>query len=369
MNSDKSVSNIVRHKLWIPALASVILVMLIPLVLQVLTFPQTNTINGIAARAGGRIFFRALDAIKDNNGVLVIGTSETGNELDGVNYWGVLNKDSTVHENYTMLAGAGRSYTIYFPLILKNPDAFENLKVLVYINPTYWREGLCEFNNEYFTRYVGPSLALDVEQKAKERGIYEEFIEPAVYDSIPLDQMHLTFAERLSTRITDFRSFYSYDFQRLLNDKEKINHSRQNLLHPDEQQLLALKQGINSEFNVSEDYLLRSAQFPPLDKSCNHRYKGLYEFISLCKDYKIDATYYVGPYNALYCERKNPELIGEYEELLANIKAILKTANVPFIDGTEQSRIPGTFLDVQHISKYGALLTAQQIAQHYEASN
>lgn len=35
-----------------------------------------------------------------------------------------------------------------------------------------------------------------------------------------------------------------------------------------------------------------------------------------------------------------------------------------YIDGSEISTIPGTFLDVQHISTYGAYLTALQIKRH-----
>jgi hypothetical protein len=36
------------------------------------------------------------------------------------------------------------------------------------------------------------------------------------------------------------------------------------------------------------------------------------------------------------------------------------------IDGTWQGNVPGTFIDVQHISEYGAYLTAQQIKAYYE---
>ncbi|PLX06361.1 MAG: hypothetical protein C0596_17990 [Marinilabiliales bacterium] len=62
----------------------------------------------------------------------------------------------------------------------------------------------------------------------------------------------------------------------------------------------------------------------------------------------------------------NPELIEDYWNTLEKIKQLLQESDVEFIDGTELSVKPGTFIDKQHISEYGAYFTALQIKEYYE---
>lgn len=89
-------------------------------------------------------------------------------------------------------------------------------------------------------------------------------------------------------------------------------------------------------------------------------------FIRLLKTNEIDCTFYVGPYNATFCKHKDSTLIPTYEETISRIKKFLVKEEMEFIDGTDISYKTGTFIDVQHISQYGAYLTALQIKAHYE---
>ena len=307
--------------------------------------------------------------IKKAKGVLVLGTSETGNELNGLNYWGLLNLDKTVKPYFSVLGGAGRDYTVYFPIILKNPDLFKDLQILVYINPTYWRESLCNFDNHYFTRYVGLQLAANSKEIFKDKNIYEEFLKPARYGLVTIDSLSYSFNDKLMNAIDDFKSYFYYDLNRLINDNEKISGKRRIFDSMTVQQIDSLKNGINLEYNALESFLASNTPFPAIHQDCTFRYDGLYEFINLCIDYEINATFYLGPYNEVYGRRKNPERLDAYKEVMNNIKLIINSSNMPLIDGSYISQVPGTFLDVQHISQYGAFLSAQQIKEHYETAN
>ena len=69
-----------------------------------------------------------LQSIKDNNGYLVLGTSESGS-VSGGNYFDFLNADTTLDVRFSVVAGAGRTACTYFPLICGNEN-IENLKVV-----------------------------------------------------------------------------------------------------------------------------------------------------------------------------------------------------------------------------------------------
>ena len=86
----------------------------------------------------------------------------------------------------------------------------------------------------------------------------------------------------------------------------------------------------------------------------------------MCDKYKINITYFLGPYNAVYCKKHNPEYIEQHEEVIRDIKLYLKKQDVNYIDGTDLSYIPGTFIDKQHHSEYAAWIIAERISKYYE---
>ncbi len=363
-------NNYIReYKLWTPVATSVVVTVMLPLILSVVTLPQALTVKGTYVANDSRVFHRFVEDIKSANGVLVLGTSETGNELDGYNYWGFLNRDKDIGYKFSVLGGAGRDYSVYLPIIVGNPELFRGLKVLVYINPTYWRETLCKFDNSYFTRYVGRDLALRVKDDFMERGLFDKFLKPVMFDDGKIDSLEYSFNDELDKYVADFKTYFSYDLKRVISDDQQPPPKTRKFELMSTQQLDSLKAGINLEFNAVESFLATGTPFPAIAQGCSFRYDALYEFINLCDEFDVDVTFYLGPYNGVYCEKKNPEHRASYEEVIADIKMLVKGAEIPLIDGSGLSNTTGTFLDVQHISKYGAYLTAQQIKEYYATTN
>src|SRR5690606_34772097 len=96
-----------------------------------------------------------------------------------------------------------------FPLILDNPEAFEGLDVIYYINPTYWRVGLNQFREGYFERYVDASLVNRIKEKAQKKGLYEKFMKPVDDDPEPF----ITAADHY---VDAFKSYYYNDLTNCL---------------------------------------------------------------------------------------------------------------------------------------------------------
>jgi hypothetical protein len=356
-----------KNRFWIPVTASVVFVLVLPAVLSLVRLPQALTVKGTYVKNNNRVLDRFLSGIREENGVLVLGTSETAYKFDSCNYWGFLNADKSTDLKFSVLSGAGRTSSVYFPLLLKDPKKFQNLNILYYVNPTYWREYLSEFDTHYYENYAGKELVLGIIKEAKKRGLYRQFIKPAVYDSIGIDSISINEFKDLSFQIVDnFRSYFYYDLVRLIQDNAKIRGKDKLLDTLTGKMYEEFVRDIDLQTNVTTEYLQRNADFPSIDKNTRFRYDELYAFINLCKNNDIRITFYLGPYNTVYAQHKNPELINDYQEVVREIREIIIGAELPLIDGSDISNIPGTFIDVQHISKYGAWLTAQKIKKYYE---
>jgi hypothetical protein len=365
-------------------LALIISLIIIPLIIISTDITPFTKPKGIHVKSGSRVFYNFLEKIKDKNDILVLGTSETGNNLNGNNYYSLLNKDKEFNKSVYSFGGAGRSANVYFPLILDNPEAFRNLDVIYYINPTYWRKELNKFSKPYFNRYVDSSFAYSVKDLAEKKDIFNDFMNPASNTgNIALNNLKFS----LNRTIDNFRSLYYNDLNSILTQINSTSHTKKNITQRitalskhkvsaiekidikmvfDSNKINELKQQINLEFNATNHFLEQEADFPSIDTESNYQYEMLTSFIQLCKKYEINCTFYVGPYNEVYCQNKKPSLINEHREVLKNIKQILINNKVDLIDGTSISSVPGTFIDIQHISEYGALLTALQIKKHYE---
>lgn len=342
-------------------LTLIIVVIIIPVTLRI-SPPQSiiEAPKGAYIKDGNRIFYNFLEKVKQTNSLLVLGTSETGNGLNGNNYYSLLNRDSSFNKSVYAFGGAGRCSNVYFPLILDNPEALKKTEIIYYINPTYWRKGLNRFDEGYFNRYVSKALIESVKKKAIEEGVYSKFMKSE-------EVLYPAFFVRT---LIDFKSLYYYDLNNVFVEKKKTTVCKNNLntLY-NSNDIEAIKNQINLEFNVTEDYLSKNLDFPQIDTSTTYQYDMLETFIHLVKKYNINCTFYLGPYNEIYCMKKNPEYLMEYREVLKKIKTILLSNKVDFIDGSDLSTVSGTFIDVQHISEYGAYLTALQIKKHYEKNN
>lgn len=351
---------VVSNSWWIATVISLVLVIvIIPLgIIGFVEVPQTTIPAGKHVKTGSRIFYNFLKQVNQSGDVIILGTSETGNSLHGNNYWALLDQDSTLSQRFYSLGGAGRCSYVYFPLILDKPEVFDGLNVILYINPTYWRVGLNKFRSDYYSRYVDSDMLSSVASKAKDIGVYSKFMKPAnaSYSVFP----------KGGRIVNDFRSLYYHDLNLAFNatSSKKVNlRTRRidsagvlNFSHPENMDLAS---------NVTKDFLATHTSFPTIDTS-SFQSEMLRAFIGMVEQYNINCVFYLGPINDIYGEEKNLSLMPDHYQTIEEIKDILNSNNQVYIDGTYQGKIGGTFSDVQHISEYGAYLTALQIKEYYE---
>ncbi len=357
-----TVKKILKYQLWLPVLVSLIIVLVIlPVYILSADKPIVDA-NGINVKNGDRIFYRFLNNLKEKNGVLILGTSETGNSFGGNNYWGLLNRDKELNRYFYAYGGAGRCSYVYFPLILDNPELFKDLEIILYINPTYWRYGLNNFHDKYYERYVSPGLAKKVERKARRIGIFDTFIKQGTNK-----QTVISFA--INRLVENYKSLFYSDLNQLIYMPTSKQKAGKDIVINEigkAQSLKKIEALINFESNATHSFLESESPFPSIDTASVFQYQMLESFIKIVREYDINCTFYLGPYNRIYCASKNPENLTHHDAVLKNIRAILDRTSSKCIDGSYQSDVKGSFNDVQHISEYGAYLTAIDIKKYYE---
>lgn len=354
--------NVLKNSLWVSACCTLLIVgALIPgYILLQDSSGEVEVPKGKHIKSGSRLLYSFLEQVKSDGDYLVLGTSETGIYMDGLNFWGLLDKDSTLAHRFYSFGGAGRCSYVYFPLILDNPDVFKDLNIILYVNPTYWRKGLNNFREDYYNRYVANGLLGAVKSPAKDMGIYEEFMAPvAPMVSVPV----------YGARIVDnFRSLYYHDLNQILSDEEQDKFQK-NLVVDSvglRNVYQQMTETLDMELNATHEYAQKNNGFTVVDQESEFQSNMLKAFIQLVEKYEINCLFYVGPVNEVYGMQKNPDYVPAHDEVMDEIRQILEAHQQPYLDGTAQGKIPGTFSDVQHISEYGAYLTAMQIKEYYE---
>jgi len=353
-----------QAKLGKLVLISLVFVLILPVVIKHITMYQQLTISGAYIREDNRAFNRFLESIKKDNGVLVIGTSETGNPLDGNNFWHFLNKDKRIEPFFSVLGGAGRCSYIWFPTFIANKDAFSGLTILYFLNPTYWRSGLNEFHEKYYHRYNSPTLVRKIHSRVNEYNI-KEFVDPYLERCTSEGKVD-KLKGYLSLRYNGFRSFFSYDLRNIFSNGRMIKSRDYDDCLKNEIELLL--SGLNLDYNVSEEYFAKNknSDIPSVDKSSDFQYQALESFINLTKSIEIKLVVFVGPYNGILAQKNSPSVIPDYEKLLMKIKNLLETLQVPYIDGSDLSFEPGVFKDSQHHSEYGGWRIEEKIVANQD---
>ncbi len=334
--------------------------LLAPVFIQWLPLPQAPTIEGVFIRDNQRNFPRFLATIKRHQGVLVLGTSETAAHLSGQNYWALLNRDRDVAPYFSVLGGAGRCSYMWFPTILANPEAFKGLRVLYYLNPTYWRYDLNGFAVRYYDRYNSPELVQSIREKAAQSGL-TPFIAPYLNHQ----PAALRWTDRLAAVIKVWKSFYSYDLKSFW--QRPMTQKSRSYRNPGANEIAMWQDGLDLEKNVTHDYAVRNRYdgIPPVSPS-TFQFEALQAFIGLARDSAIDLVVFIGPYNGILARRNSPEVIAGYAKALADIKRLLHATNVKYIDGTDLAFQKGVFNDAQHHSAFGAWKIEQRIAPYYQ---
>lgn len=325
---------------------------------------QVYTINGFDIKFNDQstmhYFFKS---IKNNNGFLCIGTSESTTLEDG-NYFDYINADSSLNFKFSKLTGAGRTCGLFIPMLMLNRDVVKDLKIIYFINPVYWRTDLSNPLTVYWSRYSNYDINASTKfEDENEIALFKPV--QAYMDILPIKDK---FFETVENRIRNLRKPYFEGLRLKLNPEEFI--AKQEYVSTNKS-LDSFKnfgiidiEKIDTVWNIKKSFE-NKAGFKPIDTSINYRYEELESFVKLCDYLNIEAHFIVGPYNWRFVSEYDPKSIEEYENCINNIKSILHENNSSVIDISYISYLPGTFMDYQHHSSYGAYLIYKDLKQKF----
>ena len=300
-----------------------------------------------------------LKSIKDNNGYLVLGTSET-NELPTGNYFDFLNADTSLKAFFSVIGGAGRTACTYFPLIQSN-DNVKGLKLIYFINPSYWCNKLAKSNADYFHRYIS------ITEYRKANHPKDQDVNHILKVNLPNVRWSDRIVEPIADATDRIRRKYHQDlafawtpdkfYHRLTwPDTAWINRKVQNCNPPDS----TLH---NYSLNVSGQFNVYSYMLHPYPEE-HYRYDELRTMIRLCHERGVEVTFVVGPYNHIAFEQIHPEELAKMQLVMTNILQLLEKEGASYIDCSDLSANPATFDDWQHPNSFGAFLIYQKIRDY-----
>lgn len=326
---------------------------------------QAFDVKANAVKFNTQDFHEYLRQIAENDGVLVMGTSETGN-MGGLNYFDMLNADTTIHRQFSRLGGAGRFFEVYIPLIVADPEAWQGVELMAFVNPTYWRVGLNSFQPHYFERYADKRIAFSHRSALEELGIWNN-VYATYFESSPPT---LLYASALERKMDALRDLFAVELRSLYQTPQNpfVPFATPKPL-PNEATLKGYVDNIDTTYNVSHAFRAHRKRmwYPRLNSTSQFRNQVLRAFIQTCQQHHIKLTVVLGSYNGVMARAVRPEAdVQEYETLLEDLRILLDEAGIAHIDVSETSYINGSYRDYQHHSKYGAYLKYQIIKAYYE---
>ena len=297
-----------------------------------------------------------LRSIKQHNGYLILGTSETKLKPEG-NYFDFLNSDTTLHCGFSVISGAGRTPCVYFPLIQSNENV-KDLKVIFYLNPSYGCSQLASSNTDYFNRYVSC-----VEYQKANHTKNQDIIK-----ILEINKRNMSLMDRIGEGLGYYvdqtrRKYYQdlrFHLHRAAFEKDlKWQDTMTFVPLPDHAPRPDSNQ-YRYDLNVLKSFNLHTYTLTPHPEE-SYRADELRTMIRLCKERGVDIVFVVGPYNQIAFSQVYPEEVAKIQQVSKNIVQVLKEENAAYIDCTDLSTLPGTFDDWQHHSSYGAYLIYQRI--------
>jgi hypothetical protein len=301
-------------------------------------------------------------SVSSNNGYVCLGTSESGSLQDG-NYFDFLNNDAKILTRFSKLSGAGRTCGIYFPVFLNHAADLKGVKVIYLINPVYWGTNLCKPEFDYWTRYVDYSLARNaLHDENAPPGVREIIKEYHSTINLPNQILYATMSV-----IRKFHAKFKIDLNFLTmpsNYTTALNFvptKTTSSLYKNSGTIDAAS--ADTLWNVHKDFLPHK-RMSNIHPDNDFRYRELEAFIALCKQLDVDITFLICPSNEIFIQRYAPEALGAYQQTGTKIKALLSAHAADVIDATDIGLKPGTFIDNQHISSFGAYLIYQKIKTH-----
>lgn len=303
-----------------------------------------------------------LKSIKNNDGYLVLGTSESIIHDHDANYHDFLNADTSLHSHFSLIAGAGRTACTYFPIIQTNKNV-ENLKVIYFINPCYWCGKFAYSNSDYFHRYTSYSVykKSNITKNKEVDNIFKKNLRhPYVLDMFGdyfgyyANKIRQKYYQDLVFNIDSSR-FYdnlSWYYDGICENKTFSTVRPDSVLH-------------NYQYNVSADFDVNSIIMYPHPEE-TYRFEELETMIRLCSENNVDVVYVLGPYNRTAYQNYKSEDLPKIENVVEKIHAILEKNDCNYIDCTEISFENGTYNDWQHHSTYGAYLIYKKIRNYVQ---
>ncbi|MCI5055194.1 MAG: hypothetical protein MRY83_03745 [Flavobacteriales bacterium] len=294
------------------------------------------------------------NSIKNNNGILCLGTSES-TSLNGRNYYNYWNADSNITDKMSILSGAGRTCGVYNVLFQKYQNEVRHLKVLYFINPVYWRKGLNKVKPKYWDRYCSYGAFQDVQHWDETKTV-----ESYVNHCNPLKKLSLI----VEHRIRSLRRKFFFDL-----NADSSTYSRQ---------FSYVKSKVvdttfqRDHFDTTKNILKTFSNYgwhKPINASSEYRFTELREFIEVSKKMNVNLLCVVGPYNHKFIKEYSPGDEEGYQKISSQIIEQLKKSNVQYLDCSDLSQMNGTFNDNQHHSEYGAFLIFKRIKKWYEKNN
>ena len=359
-------------------------------------FPQEQSINGIILKKNSYLSRKILRSIRSNGGILVMGTSETQAEMDGENFWGILNRDIDFTSPVTVIAGAGYTFSYRYPFFYNYRNELKGMRIIYYINPVYWSAGKNSFNLSYYARYNHRSSVCSITEKLQETGLSWSVPSEFCKRGYPLEGEKYILRNHLEKKwpglvffnqkyekidilfqnAVEYASFSASNSYWMLRksslrnypEKIKIPQSVKNDHEHD------MKSEVHLEWNVSADYYKKNiepgkenpSQFYPVIYPGNFMSRSFLGFLDLMNHVEPDILYVIGPYNGIYLLRYNPREAENYRKLTDWIRSSLESRNNYYIDAVDMSYSSGSFTDPQHHSKRAALEVSRRIKKYYE---
>ena len=302
-------------------------------------------------------------SVKKNNGFICMGTSESTPLRDG-NYYEFLDQDTSYPNRFSILGGAGWTCGLHMAMLLNHQEEVDSLRLIYFINPVYWRSELKGFRKSYWTRYLNYGTWLNTLNNAKAypefekiSSAYRQELNPAEKALYRLEywvrKLRKPFFRDL--RYTLFPEDYDHDLRYFAERKtgpETFDH----LGKIDTSYLDTL-------WNVTHEFMGRT-WLNPLQED-EYRDNELRAFIHLCDRLNVNICFILGPVNEIYIQKYHPSYLGSYLDGVDHIREILLEENAVFVDASRLGMIPGTFIDNQHHSSYGAYLIYKMVKQHF----
>lgn len=309
--------------------------------------PKLAQYSSTRIRSGDLSFGLFLRDLRKSNGILIAGTSESGNPIFGSNYWSLLATDGPYYlkRPVAIFAGAGRVPALWMPVLSRFGKDMRGMEFIYYINPVYFDESLNRPNEQYETRYLSSQFL----EKESEAGTLPlaAFL-PAISGKND-SSMESALASSLRYRLRKYSSAIpAVTIKTLL---ERSNRSP-----------VAMPEIIDPLYGVST-WKLGRASILDISES-DYTMSCIREFAIAAKNRGIRLTVLVGPFNSRLAQEVNPSAIESFNEVHENLISLLNEVDVKTIDAFDLSDVPSVFNDGMHLSAYGALKIAERV---YEA--